>query len=78
MILKQGDGSVLNCCNPDGSTPDILPDGCVSIPIPPEESVISKNRCFSLPRAADTLDIGCQITPARQVITRIVYVLKYK
>lgn len=69
MYFKKGDGRALQCCNNDGSTPDILPNGCLPIPIPPEESKTSKNRCFSIPRVSDTLDIGCQITPVRQVST---------
>jgi len=56
----------LQCCNPDGSTLDDLPTECLPIKAPQNEPE-SKHRCFSIPRAADTSDIGCDIQPVRQV-----------
>lgn len=42
-----GNGSPLACCNPDGSTPDILPKGCLSIKNPQNDlAKNSKNRFF--------------------------------
>jgi len=59
-------GGKLECCNPDGTTPKFLPKGCLPITIPQDDPG-SKKRCLSIPRSADTSDIGCQIQPVRQV-----------
>ncbi|XP_060870138.1 peroxidase-like [Metopolophium dirhodum] len=60
-------GGKLECCNPDGTTPKFLPKGCLPITIPQDDPG-SKKRCMSIPRSADTSDIGCQIQPVRQLI----------
>ncbi|XP_060870430.1 peroxidase-like [Metopolophium dirhodum] len=62
------DGSPIVCCNPDDSTPEILPPDCLQITIPKDEPGYSKNRCLSSQRAADTEDLGCHIKPVRQQI----------
>lgn len=62
-----GNGGKLECCNPDGTTPRFLPKGCLPITIPQDDPG-SKKRCLSIPRSADTSDIGCQIKPVRPLI----------
>lgn len=69
LITKGNDGNPIVCCNPDGSTPDILPQDCLQITIPKDENGYSKKRCLSSQRASDTADLGCHIKPVRQVIT---------
>jgi len=68
-MTKGSDGNPIVCCNPDDSTPEILPPDCLQITIPKDEPGYSKNRCLSSQRAADTADLGCNIKPVRQVIT---------
>ncbi|XP_015374037.1 PREDICTED: peroxidase-like [Diuraphis noxia] len=62
------DGNPILCCNPDGSTPEILPQDCLQITIPKDENGYSKKRCLSSQRATDTADLGCNIKPVRQQI----------
>ncbi|XP_026813543.1 peroxidase-like [Rhopalosiphum maidis] len=59
------DSSPLECCNPDGTTPENLPKQCLNITIPEDDSG-SKKRCLSIARTADTSDLGCAIKPVRQ------------
>lgn len=62
---KLDDGSPLECCNSDGTTPENLPKLCLNITIP-EDDPGSKKRCISVARTADTADLGCSIKPIRQ------------
>lgn len=66
IFFKIGNGQEVQCCNADGSTPNNLPKECLQIRIPRDDPG-SKKRCLSVPRAADTSDLGCQIKPVRQV-----------
>lgn len=65
-LLIKGNGQPPQCCNADGSTPKKLPNECLQITIPKDDPGLQK-RCLSIPRAADTLDLGCDIKPVRQV-----------
>ncbi|XP_050538281.1 peroxidase-like isoform X5 [Daktulosphaira vitifoliae] len=64
---KTSTGKEPQCCNPDGSFPEDLPAECISVFVPENDSEMNK-RCIPITRVKDTLDIGCNIKPVRQII----------